>query len=247
MGEVSRREGRTVLFVSHNMGAVRALTRRALLLDRGRISAAGETGQVIARYVDLACAAAIFSAGSAANLDFYRRSTTEFPSAQIAAITVGGTKVEPGATPVLELGSMLTIELQFDVFRRLDAAEISVMVKTTAGEGIALISSLDVPELRIAVEPGRRKVSIAIDDLPLAPGEYAVDVGIAPTPQGASCDLIYDFPLFSVVNRGQVTQWLHRPWGLLHCTSTRWRVAAAADEDMKAAPSPIRLVGGRNG
>jgi hypothetical protein len=63
-----------------------------------------------------------------------------------------------------------------------------------AGEGIAVISSLDASELRIAVEPGRRKVSISINDPPLAPGEYAVDVGIAPTPQGASCGLIYDFP-----------------------------------------------------
>src|SRR5947199_3855201 len=37
MGEVSR-QGRTVLFVSHNMGAVSTLCRRALLMENGRVA-----------------------------------------------------------------------------------------------------------------------------------------------------------------------------------------------------------------
>jgi lipopolysaccharide transport system ATP-binding protein len=44
--------GRTVLFVSHNMAAVRALCPRALLLDSGRLVAMGPSDEVIVRYVD---------------------------------------------------------------------------------------------------------------------------------------------------------------------------------------------------
>src|SRR5260221_4353623 len=44
--------GRTVLFVSHNMAAVRALCKKSLLLASGRLSMAGETGAVILKYVD---------------------------------------------------------------------------------------------------------------------------------------------------------------------------------------------------
>ena len=51
MGEVSRREGRTVLFVSHDMAAVGELTHRAILLDSGRIAAIGKTADVISSYV----------------------------------------------------------------------------------------------------------------------------------------------------------------------------------------------------
>ncbi len=36
MGEVSK-GGRTVLFVSHNMGVIRTLCPRAILLDQGRL------------------------------------------------------------------------------------------------------------------------------------------------------------------------------------------------------------------
>ncbi|MEX0774374.1 MAG: ABC transporter ATP-binding protein [Phycisphaeraceae bacterium] len=50
MGEAAR-EGRTVLFVSHNMTAVKALCQRAVLLQAGRITAQGDTNQVIQHYL----------------------------------------------------------------------------------------------------------------------------------------------------------------------------------------------------
>lgn len=50
MGEVAR-EGRTVLFVSHNMTAVRSLCGRAICLDNGTIIQEGETGQVVLDYI----------------------------------------------------------------------------------------------------------------------------------------------------------------------------------------------------
>ena len=49
MGEVAR-EGRTVLFVSHNMGAVGSLCQWGMLLERGRVAYQGEILDVIARY-----------------------------------------------------------------------------------------------------------------------------------------------------------------------------------------------------
>ena len=51
MGEVSRREGRTVLFVSHDMAAVGELTHRAVLLESGRVAAIGATEEVVSSYV----------------------------------------------------------------------------------------------------------------------------------------------------------------------------------------------------
>jgi lipopolysaccharide transport system ATP-binding protein len=53
MQDVSQREGRTVLFVSHNMGAVSALCTRAILLAEGRTDTVGETTCVLKRYLEL--------------------------------------------------------------------------------------------------------------------------------------------------------------------------------------------------
>jgi homopolymeric O-antigen transport system ATP-binding protein len=49
MNDVSR-EGRTILFVSHNLEAVQRLCNRGLLVDRGRLAAAGPIADVVARY-----------------------------------------------------------------------------------------------------------------------------------------------------------------------------------------------------
>ena len=49
--EGASREGRTIVFISHNLGAVRNLCDRAMLLSRGRVHAIGGVGQVIGEYV----------------------------------------------------------------------------------------------------------------------------------------------------------------------------------------------------
>ena len=50
MGEVAK-QGRTVLFVSHNLTAVKSLCRRTFRLDQGEIVDAGNTEQVVLNYI----------------------------------------------------------------------------------------------------------------------------------------------------------------------------------------------------
>jgi lipopolysaccharide transport system ATP-binding protein len=51
MGEVAE-EGRTVLFVSHNMSAIQSLCKKAILIKEGKVNQYDETGRVIHRYLD---------------------------------------------------------------------------------------------------------------------------------------------------------------------------------------------------
>jgi lipopolysaccharide transport system ATP-binding protein len=50
MEEVSRKQGRTVLFVSHNISAVLQLTSRAVVLDKGCVIFDGTTEKAVERY-----------------------------------------------------------------------------------------------------------------------------------------------------------------------------------------------------
>ncbi len=50
MGNISRGEGKTVLFVSHNMNSVANLCKRSIVLDRGMISMTGDTQKAIEFY-----------------------------------------------------------------------------------------------------------------------------------------------------------------------------------------------------
>ena len=53
MGEVSKGEGRTVLFVSHNMGAVSSLCAKGIALNKGRIFSIGSISEVISSYINI--------------------------------------------------------------------------------------------------------------------------------------------------------------------------------------------------
>ncbi len=62
MGEVTKGEGKTVLFVSHNMGIVSSLCQSAILLNKGHIDTSGPVNEVVQAYmknteaVDFYCA-----------------------------------------------------------------------------------------------------------------------------------------------------------------------------------------------
>ena len=51
MKEIAQTEGRTILYVSHNMETVRRLCKRCIILDHGRILYDGDTGEAISIYL----------------------------------------------------------------------------------------------------------------------------------------------------------------------------------------------------
>ena len=51
MQDVSRGEGRTVLFVSHNMGSIRQLCNHGILLKNGQVDFIGDVDETVARYL----------------------------------------------------------------------------------------------------------------------------------------------------------------------------------------------------
>lgn len=50
MQDVSQGEGRTVLFVSHNMGSVKSLCSNAIILEQGRLKQQGDVEEIVACY-----------------------------------------------------------------------------------------------------------------------------------------------------------------------------------------------------
>ena len=51
MQDVSKGEGRTVLFVSHNMAAVRSLCKKGIVMKNGGIDSIGDITSAIERYL----------------------------------------------------------------------------------------------------------------------------------------------------------------------------------------------------
>jgi homopolymeric O-antigen transport system ATP-binding protein len=60
MGDVSKREGRTILFVSHNLAAVSELTTRGMLMEAGSIVVNGSPSDAISAYLSGSTGSAIY-------------------------------------------------------------------------------------------------------------------------------------------------------------------------------------------
>lgn len=57
MQDVSQGEGRTVLFVSHNMASIRSLCKTGVLLEYGKVKYSGEINDVVDYYLESQCQA----------------------------------------------------------------------------------------------------------------------------------------------------------------------------------------------
>ena len=51
IGDIASKEGRTILFVSHNMGSIQSLCDKTIWLDAGKVMGNGSTQQIVQSYL----------------------------------------------------------------------------------------------------------------------------------------------------------------------------------------------------
>ncbi len=210
--------GRTVIFVSHNMGAVTSLTQRALYLEAGSIHSYGTTPEIVSLYLKKSLEDRNTSGTGLAS---YRRKRRQAHVVSFKRITVNN--IRSDALPTITMGEPFEVTCELHVQQRVNGAVLNLYLKTLQGDRIALFVSTD-RGYQVFLDPGDHTISIRISGLPLAPGTYLADVGINPSMHALAYDAILNYPLFIVVNTGTVTYWPDRPWGVLHHSSVEWRV-----------------------
>jgi lipopolysaccharide transport system ATP-binding protein len=195
--------GRTVLFVSHNLGAISRLCERALLFDGGHLAADGPPSEVIAQYVS----ADLPDPGSG-QVDVpdgvERLGTGE---ARLRAVRL--TTLDDLPLGALHLDQPFRLGLEFEVFADLAQAVFEVGVATFAGDRVVTANSVDREAPPLPVGAGRRVVSVDLDPL-LLPGEFAIDVGIH-RPDGTTVDYVAGAARLSALNAAEHGG-DHYPW-----------------------------------
>ncbi len=221
LGKISAvaREDRTVLFVSHNLSAVRSLTQDSILLERGRISASGKTGSVLAAFLSKTFDAKTGPLPSP-DLSRFRRSKEDCAPAEIVEICINGVARHRDGTPQARLGAKLTIEVRIVAHRALSAAGLTVIVRNALGEPVTSIASWD-KRSGFSFSPGEHIIHLHAADMKLAPGRYFADVGLDFVIGASACDVIYNYPLICVL-ADEDPRWPARPWGGAYCEDVQW-------------------------
>lgn len=146
--------GRTVLFVSHNLGAVKELCQTSIVLEQGRIVFRGDVVQGIARYTQ----------GLTAPHEGAEAHTTGW-----MGVTVSGR----GAGPIPG-GEPFVAEAYLDVAEPLKSATLYCIVDDSNGNCIAHHFIRAHERLRGSIEPGRYHVVARFPPLWLVPDAYTV-------------------------------------------------------------------------
>jgi lipopolysaccharide transport system ATP-binding protein len=164
MGEVAR-GGRTVLFVSHNMAAVKSLTTRGIVLDAGRAVFFGNTEHAIQHYVQLTSR----SSGTKESRAWGRGRHTTIQDVRFL------TKDDYQPTTRYVPGDPLILEVTID---KDDIPGLSVeLVLTDASRTrIGLASTFQFHGQTLPEKQGTYRAKIKFDPLWLAAGCYAFDV-----------------------------------------------------------------------
>jgi lipopolysaccharide transport system ATP-binding protein len=166
-------EGRTVLFVSHNMAAIRSLTERTLWLERGALVEYGPTSDVVSRYLsatDVPIGSGVVDLTSEEfRRDVWKQTARNVSFDSLALVGADGepTAHVPELTPIrFDIGLRVQEPIRF--------LEIALRVKT--GEGTRIFSCLS-GQRDVELGVGEHVVSCAIPRHPLRPGVYSVELG----------------------------------------------------------------------
>lgn len=145
MGDVAG-EGRTVLFVSHNMNAVRSLCHRCALLSNGKLTLLDETNQVIEKYLN-------FVNNTNENSSIQNWSMETAPGSdyiKLRSMQIKNRCDEPSTT--FQADEDIKLEFHYTVLKKLSGFHFQFSFYSA--DGIEIFTTTDMIARTVALLPG---------------------------------------------------------------------------------------------
>jgi lipopolysaccharide transport system ATP-binding protein len=189
MGEVTNKEGRTVLFVSHNMTTINNLCKNSILLDNGMIFKQGPTSEIVPYYL---------SGGQSKDLIpsvmFDQGENKDFQIIEAKLVSHDGALIESGVISTVQ-DFYVEVDYRFNVPVR--KCHLTIIIKNSSGEIVLFLDRSDFYQQFFAAEPGRYKARVKIQNPLLNPGVYFITLGLSDN-QSNQNDHKFDVIKFSI-------------------------------------------------
>lgn len=165
MHDVSEKEGRTVLFVSHNLHAIRNLCQKTLILNDGEVFVNGETEFALKHYNELIRDIKI-DANTEIGNNVNRRGKGRVRFTSIEVLDETGNKRFK-----FELGEKIRVRITYEIFKELDNLIFVFALNSGLSRECLTLMQFDISEYKM--HPGQTgEVMIEIPELKIKPGEY---------------------------------------------------------------------------
>ncbi len=193
MNEVAQTEGRTVLFVSHNMEAVMKLCTRGIFLETGHVRMMGDAKTVAESYLQSQSSSprVVDLSSIARQFDFTGRARL--------------VRVSPSCADSnwsIPFGRQLSLDLSVDARSSVTQVDVIIGVYSTRGFEVATWSNRCSNMQLLPVEPGRNTFRIAFQHLKLLPGHYYLGMHIL-SDRGYE-DAIHEAVQFEIIPSSEV-------------------------------------------
>jgi lipopolysaccharide transport system ATP-binding protein len=192
MQEVSE-DGRTVVFVSHNMAAVQRLCTRAFVIDKGRLAMEGSVTDAVATYLDTT-GPQQQTGVSVIGEDVERFGGTG--AARLRRVVLSDLDGQP--TSAIHLGQRFRLTMSFEVFKEIPEAVVELGICTTEGQRFATLQSIDRLGPALAMHPGLVELSVDVA-MTLLPGEFVFEIALH-TGDGVTADFVFRALRFTALN-----------------------------------------------
>lgn len=203
MKDVSKMDGRTVLFVSHNMTAIKNLCPSAIYLDNGTIKYSGDTNKAISLYFNIAEASKL---NGEIPGNFVRLNTGD---AKITSFTLLNEKKIVASQ--FFYNEKLTVKMSIETFTAIPDALIDIKIVSDDGNPFSHCINTDDESKPYSLDKGKHSFEIVIDNI-LHPGIYKINVGIHFL-SGRSIDYLEQICEFEVLRLGKIKDykydWVH--------------------------------------
>jgi lipopolysaccharide transport system ATP-binding protein len=222
-------QGRTVIFVSHNLSAVQRLCTRALLIESGRVEMDGAPGEVTARY--LARWGPEQTGGTSVLTDDIPRFGKG--NAKIRRVTLsdlGGTELT-----AVHFGQPFRVRLLVEAFEPIPETVFEIGVASGDGERILTAQNIDGDRPPATLPAGLHEVDAELRTT-LLPGDYTFTVGVHRR-NGITLDYVERVLGFGALNVAE-TGSDHYPWRAVRGyvrPDSKWSAFVPAD----AASEPL--------
>jgi len=194
MDDVSKKEGRTILFVSHNMGAVKSLCEEVFLLEEGKIILKGKARKVLEHYM---LGNNIFRTGKVDFSDFARNKTYS----PMKAIREGWIETYEGKIAYeLFMGTSFKVCFKFKASRKIYDPVFGLTIKNGFGEIVTYITSRQINKLFGAIDEGT--IIFELGDVPLMPGRYHISLQLYENEE-IYVDILNDVLTFNILPDGE--------------------------------------------
>jgi lipopolysaccharide transport system ATP-binding protein len=215
--ELTRDEGRTIVFVSHNLAWVERLCDRVILFEEGAVAAHGSVSQVIASYLNSVDPLQQHRGAVEIpdGMPRYGTGKSKFRRARLLDRDDG----QP--TGSLLLNQPLLVEAELEVGEPIDEGVLEVGINSVEGQRIVTALSTDGGRPTTTLEPGRHHVRVQLAPN-LLPGEFVIDIGVHEGVTGATVDFVERVLQFAVgVSDGESETYAATVRGYLR-TDTHW-------------------------